>query len=327
MDALTREWRLKALTDLWTGDADGKAQRTIPTGLLGSIRWWFEVLIRGLGGAACDPSDKTNRCPDQRGKRCVVCELFGCTGWGRKFRFEVRDVSGAVKSGQITKGTEFVLRFTPLHPIAAEEWALLDLTIRLIADYGALGGKTVLKPSDEANRSGLPHHRDYGLVKVEHRLSVEPRSQAELEGYVRDGRWRKPPQRDFAWASLANFWYVNGGYLARQSANQSTFNKVLGRNEPKNQGQQLANNDKASRWLAGRQQESKKVFSFKEPPRTFGFQPPGPERFDGFQPPGPERFDDIKARLRTAWPDFKGDDFVTGDVILTRLMTQAGVAP
>jgi CRISPR-associated protein Cmr1 len=316
MDALTWEWRLKALTDLWTGDADGKAQRTIPTGLLGSIRWWFEVLVRGLGGTACDPSDADNRCPDQQGRRCVVCELFGCTGWGRKFRFEVRDVGGAVKSDQITKGTEFILRFTPLRPIAAEEWALLDLTLRLIADYGALGGKTVLKPSDEAGRRDLPHHRDYGLVKVEHRLSVEPRSQAELEGHVRDGRWRKPPQQDFAWASLANFWCVNGRYLARQSANQSNFNKALGRREPKNQGQQLAANNETNRWLAGHQQKSKKVFSFKEPPRTFGFQRPGLVSFDN-----------IKARLRTAWPDFKDDDFVTGDVILTRLMTRAGVAP
>lgn len=316
MSDLAREWRLRALTDLWTGDAEGKAQRTIPTGLLGSIRWWCEVLVRGLDGAACDPSDADNRCPDQQGKRCVVCELFGCTGWGRKFRFEVRDGSGAVKSGQITKGTEFILRFAPLRPIAVEEWALLDLTLRLIAEYGAIGGKTVLKPSDEAIRSGLPHHRDYGIVKVEQRPGIQPQSQADLESYVRNGRWRKPPQRDFAWASLTNFWFVGGKHLARQGDNQSTFNKVLGRKEPKNQGQQLADTDGANRWLAGRQQESKKVFSFKEPARTFGFQQPGLVSFDV-----------IKARLRTAWTDFKDDAFITGDVILARLTAPTGAAP
>ncbi len=315
---MAREWRLKALTDLWTGDADGKGQCTIPTGLLGSIRWWFEVLVRGLGGAACDPSESNNRCPDQQGRRYVVCELFGCTGWGRKFRFEVRGGNGAVMRDQIKKDTEFILRFTPLRPIAAQEWALLDLTLRLIADYGALGGKTVLKPSDEATRSGLPHHHDYGIVKVEQRAGIQACSQADLERYVRDGRWRKPPQQDFAWASLTNFWCVNGRHLARQSADKSTFNKVLGRKEPKTQGQQLASNDRVNRWLAGRQQESKKIFSFRSPPRTFGFQSPGAVHFKM-----------IKKRLCKAWKDdgFKDEEFMTGAAILARLMTQAGVAP
>lgn len=316
MNDSIREWRLKALTDLWTGDAEGRARRTIPTGLLGSIRWWFEVLVRGLGGAACDPADADNRCPDRQDKRCVVCELFGCTGWGRKFRFEVRGGNSAVMSGQIKKDAEFVLRFTPLRPIAAEEWALLDLTIRLIADYGAIGGKTVLKPSDEGNRSRLLHHRDYGIVKVEQRPSVQPCSQADLERYVCNDRWRKPSQQGFAWASLANFWCVDGKYLARQNANRSNFNKVLSRREPKKQGQQLAANNETNRWLAGQQQESKKVFSFKEPARSFGFQRPGAVSFD-----------EIKARLRAAWTDFKDDELVTRDAILARLTTQGGAAP
>ena len=330
MTDATKEWRLQALTDLWTGDANRRGERTVATGLLGSIRWWFEVLVRGLGGAGCDPSfeDRRNhpessRCPDRAiqgprgpGHHCVVCELFGCTGWGRKFRFDVRDRSGAVMDDQIKKDTEFILRFTPLRPIVTEEWALLDLTIRLIADYGAIGGKTVLKPSDEVNRDGLPHHRDYGIVKVEQRPNIQPQSQADLEGYVRNGRWRKPSQQDFAWASLTNFWCVNGRHLARQNANQSNFNKVLGQREPKNQGQQLAANNGANRWLAGRQQESKKVFSFKEPPRTFGFQRPGAVSFGT-----------IKDRLRTAWSDFQDNEFLTGDVILARLTAHAGVTP
>jgi CRISPR-associated protein Cmr1 len=326
MNDPTREWRLKALTDLWTGSvrlqqADKQLQeriipdRLVTTGLLGSTRWWTEVLVRGLGGAACDPSDDANRCPDQQGRRCVVCELFGCTGWARKFRFEVRDGKGAVMSDQIKKGTEFVLRFTPLRPIAAEEWALLDLTIRLITDYGALGGKTVLKPSDEAARRGLPHHRDYGIVNVEQRPSIEPRSRSDLERYVRNSRWRKPPQQDFAWASLTNFWCVNGKYLARQSANQSTFSKVVGRKEPKSQGQQPASNDRADRWLAGRQQESKKVFSFREQPRTFGFVNPGVVTLD-----------QMKQRLTQGWGTLGPNDFVTGDAILAHLTTHGGAA-
>jgi CRISPR type III-B/RAMP module RAMP protein Cmr1 len=397
MSDLAKEWHLKALTDLWTGSVrleqrnNQLQERIVPDrlvlpGLLGSLRWWFEVLVRGLGAAACDPSEVNTRCPDQQGRRCTVCELFGCTGWGRKFRFEVRDGNGTVMSDQITKNTEFVLRFTPLRPIRPEEWALLDLTIRLIADYGAIGGKTVYKPSAEpaladaslsdfddnlivqrqvprsplrrndkiiqidhqdikikadleaaltADPAGHPvivqirrnsnqqtveawagkrHHQDYGLIQVEQHPEVAALPAEALRDYVRGQRWRKVDDNDFAWASLENFWCVNGRYLARQNASKSTFNKVIGRREPKNQGQQLANNDGVDRWLAGRQQESKKVFSFKEPRRTFGFQRPGAVSFDV-----------IKGRLRTAWPDFKDDEFVTQDVILGRLMTDAGV--
>lgn len=109
MSHSTKEWRLKALTDLWTGDAEGRAQRTIPTGLPGSIRWWFEVLVRSLDGSACDLSSDANRCPDRKGKRCVVCELFGYTAWGRTFWFEVQDGSGAVMKARLKRNTAFSL--------------------------------------------------------------------------------------------------------------------------------------------------------------------------------------------------------------------------
>jgi CRISPR-associated protein Cmr1 len=148
---------------------------------------------------------------------------------------------------------------------------------------------------------------------------VEQRPEAALpaealRNYVRSGRWRKVGHNDFVWASLTNFWCVNGRHLARQSANESNFNKVLGRREPKNQGQQLAANNETNRWLAGRQQESKKVFSFKQPARTFGFQRPGTVSFDT-----------IKDRLQSAWSDFQDNEFLTGDVILARLTAHAGV--
>ena len=112
-----RTYELSAKTDLWTGDAKGEPNRLIATGLLGSIRWWFEVLVRGLDGHACDPTGK--RCEGRN--HCVVCELFGCTGWARKFRFEVLDKDGNVQAAQIEKDHNFGLRFTPLRPIRAEE--------------------------------------------------------------------------------------------------------------------------------------------------------------------------------------------------------------
>ena len=112
-----RTYELSAKTDLWTGDAKGEPNRLIATGLLGSIRWWFEVLVRGLDGHACDPTGK--QCEGRN--HCVVCELFGCTGWARKFRFEVLDKDGNVQAPQIEKDHNFGLRFTPLRLIRAEE--------------------------------------------------------------------------------------------------------------------------------------------------------------------------------------------------------------
>jgi len=51
---LEKAWKLKALTPIWTEDTKGKSDKLIPTGIMGSLRWWFEVLVRGLGGTTND---------------------------------------------------------------------------------------------------------------------------------------------------------------------------------------------------------------------------------------------------------------------------------
>jgi CRISPR-associated protein Cmr1 len=38
---------LKTLTPLWTGGADGKVDRIHETGIIGSLRWWYEAIVRG----------------------------------------------------------------------------------------------------------------------------------------------------------------------------------------------------------------------------------------------------------------------------------------
>ena len=328
-----RIYTLTALTDIWTGSVqleERNAQlrerivpdRLITTGLLGSIRWWFEVVVRGLGGAACDPTLDGNRCPDPKkdpadpGHHCVVCELFGCTGWARKFRFDVLDENDQPKQTQIKKGETFKLRFTELRPICETEWALLDLTLRLIAEYGAIGGKTVYKPSDEANRANQAHHRDYGLIKIEEVPEVPHKTHEQLKGYAGGSSWPKPNHGDAAWASLAHFWCVKCKYLARQHQNCSTFNRVLGRREQKHQGQQLANrNEGIARWLAGSQRETKKVFSFKNPARTFGFVR------------STTKLNEMRQRLKdNAWADLKDDEFLTSDTILASLLKGGGTA-
>jgi hypothetical protein len=278
--------------------------------------------------------------------------------------------------------------------VKPEEWTLLDLTLRLIADYGAIGGKTVYKPSDEwgiadlgaadlansngqvvvqrsrrglplqkndvilevegrpiANRSGLEqllsgrlhgealkirvkrangsreeieawagkrHHQDYGLVVLIQRPDM-PQITGDLEGalrsYVQLHRWRALNQDNVAWASLKNFWCVKGRYLARQGQDTSTFNRVIGRPEPKSQAH---NGDS---WLAGKraqpevEPESKKVFSFKEPVdarRTFGFVE-SPRELNEFGT-------NLQQRLSGDWPGFDAGFVRKGSEILGELL-------
>ncbi len=207
MTANTRTYHFQALNDIWTGsvqlDMENNELKIVPnrfvqTGLLGSIRWWFEVVVRGLGGEACDPSN--SECKDS--KHCVVCELFGCTGWARKFRFQVFDDNNSVKVSQIKKNIKFELQFTSLRPISYEEWALLDLTLHIVAEFGAVGGKTAFKPSTENGHENKLHHRDFGKIKLEITESqTKPVSKIEFEHYVRDSRWLKIENNDFTWAS------------------------------------------------------------------------------------------------------------------------------
>lgn len=331
-----RDWALNASTSIWTGDLNRNNDRFIYSSVLGSIRWWFEVVIRGLSGSACDPSvsveDSRNpngsRCPGRSvekpsdpGHHCIACELFGCTGWSRKFRFQVLAETGEPFKESIKAGNIFKLRFVPLRHVRDEEWQLLNLTLKLIADYGALGGKTVLKPSDEATRQDEPHHRDYGLVQIVQAPIFEQRfSIAQLRALVGNNRWRAVDQHDFAWASLVNFWFVKGRYLRREAPEKSTFNKVLGRKEDKEikerNGKRVVRwsdlfvtQDEASRWLAGGRRESKKVFSFKNPARTFGFVKPGVLDFE-----------QIKQKLRQVWPKLEDSDFIAGDKVLGHLL-------
>lgn len=248
----------------------------------------------------------------------------------------VLDEQEKVIQDQIKANTTFILRFVPLRPIRDEEWCLLDMTLRLIADYGAIGGKTVFKPSDEPERENKFHHRDFGLI----RYLAGPsdwkckKNRNQLDAYVTETRWRRDfDDATFSWASIRTFWFVKDRYLARQNAKKSTYNTVLGRKTDKSvkehrngkviRWSDLLENgrDPVTIWLAGRQQESKRVFSFKRPEagrRTFGFVFVGPGTLtsDGALD---RAFNDMKERLRKAWPDLKDDEFLTGDQILEGL--------
>ncbi len=88
------EIKLKTLTPIWTGGVEtGKMDRLHETSIIGSLRWWYEAIVRGLGGHACDPTEHSCIYDLQKPDNglCDVCQLFGATGWRRRFRLAVVD--------------------------------------------------------------------------------------------------------------------------------------------------------------------------------------------------------------------------------------------
>ena len=87
------EIKLKTLTPIWTGGVEtSRMDRLHETGLIGSLRWWYEAIVRGLGGRACDPTEHS--CiydPEKANSLCDACRVFGATGWRRRFRLVVQE--------------------------------------------------------------------------------------------------------------------------------------------------------------------------------------------------------------------------------------------
>jgi len=92
--------RIRALTPIWTGDINGKCTKLRETSILGSLRWWFETIVRGLDGYACDSiGELTKKCEldykkyktgkDPKELICPVCYIFGTTRWNRRFKLEI----------------------------------------------------------------------------------------------------------------------------------------------------------------------------------------------------------------------------------------------
>ena len=177
----TIEIELITLTPLWTGGVDaGKMDRIRETGILGSLRWWFEILVRGVGGMVNDPTDdsglnldKYNKLSDEQKRDpaslrkaglCDVSQIFGATNWKRRFRLEIESkttqADKTLVSDKIELGKEYLhdgkppawffsnkpqkgnikLKVTPLSPNFTPE--IIGGLIQFIADWGALGART-----------------------------------------------------------------------------------------------------------------------------------------------------------------------------------------
>ena len=148
------EIRLKTLTPLWTGGVDRTTDRLHETGLIGSLRWWYEAILRGFDGWACDPTE--HGCNDEQ--RCAACDLFGATGRSRQFRLRVSGEQRASpefrelkanpqqkrgwRLGAGVLSNELVLTTFPMRPTDQHELNALAFLVTFVARWAALGART-----------------------------------------------------------------------------------------------------------------------------------------------------------------------------------------
>lgn len=135
---------LKTLTPIWTGDTKRECKEIRETGILGSLRWWWEAILRGIGADVCDPMEPS--C--QGNNHCAACHLFGCTGWGKLFRLRISNPEVAVagtrsfplvnsrgnrwelKAGMRTRQNQWLT--LSILPLKREEFRKADLCLKLL---------------------------------------------------------------------------------------------------------------------------------------------------------------------------------------------------
>lgn len=311
------EFKLKTLAPIWTGGVEGKDEKLHLPGIKGSIRWWMETLVRGLGYYACNPGsknskdkcefdtkayEKTNNLYAELKNICPVCQIFGCTGWSGKIILRIdekKDKDDKKKecyepiNSLFDRKISFSLRFIERKKLESDEKKLLKAALKLIVEYGALGGKTTLKPSEIANNKNYEsypknNHLDYGIIDYQ-KLSKE---KITVKGMSLNNPPCKSNKPD--WPNLINFWFVKDLYLHRININElvnrdksnekkyagsATEKDVFIGGYIKDDKKHLPNNIEAAiiKREVESDGESKKIFSFHGFPRNNGGK-------DGFSP-------------------------------------------
>jgi len=276
------EFKLKTLTPVWTGGVEMKCDRLHETGIIGSIRWWYEALVRGLDGYACDPLDGCKFNTEGYGKAkkekkpleecletglqdvCAVCRFFGCTGWSKKFRFSITDPDG-IRNAPLNNDVKFSMIFKETKNFNEEEKWLLIQSLEIITKYGSIGGKTVFKPSEIPDKNTLDissrnykfHHQDFGLIENKGFPHLPEIDREMIKQYAkRDGKTNVGE-----WPDLKYFWFVSGKHIQRNK-----HNEIVGRdpNNPKEYKKGVNKATPLQEWLGGdhRNGKSKKIFSF-----------------------------------------------------------------
>jgi CRISPR-associated protein Cmr1 len=214
------------------------------------MRWWYEAIVRGLGGYACDPTEDS-RCElsgkeKTEGERverlCPACYLFGCGGWRRRYRLEVVNVgktvpfqlatldnTGDFNNWWLSKifdaaiGTDLffgdiVLSFKPIGKKDDHEMIKKQLSalLSIMSHIGAIGAKT-----------------QYGFGQFEWEESVGLGDAiVEIQKFLSEHQL-KSGENNADWYSLNKFWL----YKLTLSSQDNIVKRfkganVIGKNDP-----------------------------------------------------------------------------------------------
>ncbi|MGP8320930.1 MAG: type III-B CRISPR module RAMP protein Cmr1, partial [Methanosarcinaceae archaeon] len=238
---------IKTLTPIYTGGVNGKCGILHETGIIGSMRWWYEAIVRGLGGDACDPAERG--CIFDKGKYdngkndgknehealhtaelCDACQIFGATGWKR--RFSLRIIHDTTKPAW---GGDEMLNVRP--PSRSHGWFLPagrvgSFTLKIRGDpnvvsriaslfiflekWGAIGAKPQLGYGffEITNRDEIQEYaRDWSKICTKVDLSGLP----DLRQFT-FFKYRFKPSRDD--------WWIRVGGLQRLLGNPKTASKL-----------------------------------------------------------------------------------------------------
>lgn len=143
---------LETLTPIWTGSAEtGEMERIQETNIIGSLRWWAEAIVRGFNaevcpGGKCSINSNDSRPPEKQ--ICPVCQVFGTTGWKRRFRLTVieealidykEEIVGWKATSKPQTGNFTVIiqsLFADFNPL------IIAGLLQFVANCGVFGGKT-----------------------------------------------------------------------------------------------------------------------------------------------------------------------------------------
>jgi CRISPR-associated protein Cmr1 len=301
------EFKLKALTDIWTGGVDTRAKendRLRDISIVGAVRWWYETLVRACSGWACDITSKNDCCQlklkqfdkyvkelKNKGESqdiavqkaleqqiCYACQIFGCTNWSKKFLLRIKGKNGNAFIGPMKAEDEITLCFEEVKYLTSMERILLQQTVKLIVEYGSIGGKTVFKPSEDPNKQNEFWHKDFGILAYQNGLPTGKLGKQSLQAGSRNQR-NSP--------NLNYFWFTRKDFIDRIE-----FKKIC--------------NGLSDEWFKGAIGESsKKIFSFRAVKKSWGYARSEEERDTAI--------DIICSVCRSK---FTKSDFITGEKVL-----------
>lgn len=137
-------------TPVWTGNVEGESKKLMPGGIIGSMRFWYELIQRGLGEAVCDPTDNGCQLQDieKYDKLCPVCKLFGCSGYKRPFKLIIdKYIAEKIEKDFYTfdKKSDVIYQSMSLQFVNQNDnfdsLQLIKELLIFIASYGGIGAK------------------------------------------------------------------------------------------------------------------------------------------------------------------------------------------